>query len=103
MRPLVFSAVLSGAFFGKYFGERNTLVTELLFTALTCVVIPFISNLSLLYVSQAVGGFARGLVLPLLRGLSIKKFQGISDQPPRVYFRQYMGLECLVDQCWRAY
>ncbi|MGL5512272.1 MAG: MFS transporter, partial [Sporomusa sp.] len=69
MIPSIFSAVLSGTFFIKHFGERATLVTGLLLTAVTCISIPFNNSLPLLYVSQAIGGFARGLVLPLLMGL----------------------------------
>jgi len=92
MIPSIFSAALSGAFFSKHFGERTTLVMGLLFTALSCIVIPFIHSLSGLYISQAVGGFARGLVLPLLMGLSIKSFAGDKRSTAMSVFQAIYGL-----------
>lgn len=41
-------------------------------TAVTTLVIPFTGNLALLFVTQIIGGFGRGLVFPLLMGLSIQ-------------------------------
>jgi MFS family permease len=90
--PSIFSAALSGAFFSKHFGERVTLVCGLFITALSCIVIPFISSLSLLYISQAIGGFARGLVLPLLMGLSIKNFSGDKRSTAMSVFQAVYGL-----------
>jgi MFS family permease len=75
MVPSIFSAAMSGSYFTKHFGERATLVTGLLLTAISCIIIPFTNSLSFLYLTQAIGGFARGLVLPLLMGLSIKHFR----------------------------
>lgn len=90
--PSIVSAALSGAFFSKRFGERATLVCGLLITAMSCIVIPFINNLSLLYISQAIGGFARGLVLPLLMGLSIKNFSGDKRSTAMSAFQAIYGL-----------
>jgi len=92
MIPSIFSAALSGTFFSRHFGERTTLVTGLLFLSLTCIAIPFINNLSLLYVSQAIGGFARGLVLPLLMGLSIKNLSGDKRSTVMSVFQAIYGL-----------
>lgn len=92
MIPSIFSAALSGAFFSKHFGERATLVTGLLITSLTCIIIPFITNLSLLYISQAIGGFARGLVLPLLMGLSIRNFSSDKRSTAMSVFQAIYGL-----------
>lgn len=72
--PSIFAAALSGTFFRGYFGDRATLAGGFVTMAASCLVIPFIDQLSWFYVSQAVGGFGRGLVMPLLMGLSIRNF-----------------------------
>jgi len=73
--PVIFSSAMSGSIFAKKFGERNTLIGGFLINAAACVAIPFIKHLSLLYLSQIIGGFGRGLALSLLMGLSIKSVQ----------------------------
>lgn len=70
--PAILAAALSGTFFSGRLGERYTLVLAFGLSAASVVVIPFITNLSVLYGTQIVGGFGRGLALPLLMGLSIK-------------------------------
>lgn len=74
MVPSIFSSAMSGAFFSRHFGEKATLVSGLLLVAISYLIIPFAPNLFLLYISQAIGGFARGLALPLLMGMSIRHF-----------------------------
>jgi MFS family permease len=46
----------------------------------------------LLYLSQAIGGFARGLVLPLLMGLSIKLFPDDKRSTAMGIFQAIYGL-----------
>ncbi|MDR3562585.1 MAG: MFS transporter [Negativicutes bacterium] len=72
--PSIFASALSGTLFCRRYGERSTLVGGFITMAASCLVIPFIDNLSWFYLSQAVGGFGRGLIMPLLMGLSIKNF-----------------------------
>jgi len=72
--PSILSAALSGTVFRSRFGDRATLVAGFIAMAASCLAIPFINSLSWFYLSQAVGGFGRGLVMPLLMGLSIKNF-----------------------------
>jgi len=72
--PSIFSAALSGTVFRSRFGDRATLVGGFVAMAASCLAIPFIESLPWFYLSQAVGGFGRGLVMPLLMGLSIKNF-----------------------------
>lgn len=75
MVPSIFSSALSGSFFAERFGQRVTLVFGFFIMSMTCMVIPCINSLSWLYISQAIGGFGRGLVMPLLMGLCIQNFQ----------------------------
>ena len=92
MVPSIFSSAMSGSYFGKRYGEQPTLVTGLAIMSLSCIAIPLIDNLPLLYVSQAIGGFARGLVLPLLMGLSIKIFPGDRRSTAMGVFQAIYGL-----------
>jgi MFS family permease len=92
MIPSVFSSAMSGSFFGKRYGERFTLVSGFAIVTVTCLAIPFISNLSMLYISQALGGFGRGLVLPLLMGLSIKNFADDRRSTAMGVFQAIYGL-----------
>jgi len=70
--PGVIGSVLSGSFFAKRFGENKTMVYGLVLSALSCIVIPFVPNMTILFLTQFLGGFGSGTVLPLLMGLSIK-------------------------------
>jgi len=66
------ASLLSGSFFARRWGERRTVFVGFLVMALMAGVIPLLPSILLLLVTQAVAGFARGLVSPLLMGLSIK-------------------------------
>ncbi|WP_312518341.1 MFS transporter [Anaerospora sp.] len=92
MVPSIFSSAMSGSFFRKHFGERATLVAGMFIMSATCAVIPFISSLELLYFSQALGGFGRGLVFPLLMGLSIKNFATDKRSTAMGVFQAIYGL-----------
>ena len=92
MVPSIFSSLMSGYYFSKRFGERPTLVAGIFITSLSCIAIPFIDNLTMLYLSQAIGGFARGLVLPLLMGLSIKMFPSDKRSTAMGVFQAIYGL-----------
>ncbi len=70
--PMILASALSGAFFAKRYGERRTLMVGFTLLGLSCMVIPFIRVMPLMYVSQFIAGFARGVVFPLLMGMSIK-------------------------------
>jgi MFS family permease len=70
--PGIFASVLSGSFFVKRYGERKTIIWGFIIIALSCIVIPWIKDINLLYATQFIGGFGRGIVFPVLMGLSIK-------------------------------
>jgi len=70
--PVIFAAAASGSLFGKYLGEKRTIVLGFVIGTAACIVIPFIQDIWVLYITQIIGGFGRGLVFPLLMGLSIK-------------------------------
>ncbi len=70
--PRILAAILSGALFSKLYGERRIIMWGFLVLSLSCMAIPFVRSMPLLYLTQVVGGFASGLIFPLLMGLSIK-------------------------------
>lgn len=70
--PMVISSALSGSWFAKRLGEGFTVALGFLIVALSSIAVPFAHSVESLYVSQGIGGFGRGLVLPLLMGISIQ-------------------------------
>ena len=62
--------------FAARFGDNRAVFIGLLVMAVTMLVVPLIHNIPLLAVSQGVSGFGRGLVYPLLMGLSIREISG---------------------------
>ena len=90
--PSIVSSALSGSFFSVHFGERRTLVLGLSTMALSSMAIPFVTTLPGLYVSQAIGGFGKGLVFPLLMGLCIKNFAADKRSTAMGVFQAAYGL-----------
>lgn len=70
--PAIFASALSGSVFAKKVGEKRTIIAGFIVFSISCGMIPIIRDLRLLYVTEIAGGFARGLVFPLLMGLSIR-------------------------------
>ena len=62
--------------FAARLGENRTVFTGILVMAVTMFVVPLIHNIPLLAVAQGASGFGRGLVYPLLMGLSIREISG---------------------------
>jgi len=90
--PVIFASAMSGSIFARRFGEKNTLITGFLITSFSCIIIPFISNLNLLYLSQTLGGFGRGLVMSLLMGLSIKTVEPDRRATAMGFFQAIYGI-----------
>lgn len=90
--PAIISSSLSGTFFARRYGERNTIVGGFIIIALSCIVVPFIDRLSLLYTSQVINGFGQGIVLPILMGLSIKNVTGSKRGTAMGLFQAIYGL-----------
>ncbi len=70
--PGVIGSILSGSFFAEKIGEKRTMIYGLVIASIACCVIPFAHNMTVLSISQLIGGFGTGTVFPLLMGLSIK-------------------------------
>ncbi len=70
--PMAVSSALSGSWFAKKLGEAFTVSFGFAILAFSAIAVPFAHSVESLYISQGIGGFGRGLVLPLLMGISIK-------------------------------
>ena len=62
--------------FAARLGENRAAFIGIMVMAVTMLVVPLIKNIPLLAVSQGLSGFGRGLVYPLLMGLSIREISG---------------------------
>ncbi len=89
--PAAFMSLRSGGL-AQRFGERRILVTAFLLIASTALMIPFIKSLTTLYITQALGGFGRGLVFPILMGLSIKSVPGDKRATAMGFFQSIYSL-----------
>jgi predicted MFS family arabinose efflux permease len=72
MLPGIVASTLSGTYFANRFGERLSIAASFAITGAAYAVIPSLTGIYGLYLSQALGGFARGLIFPLLMGLSMR-------------------------------
>lgn len=90
--PGIFGAALSGTFFSRHPGEKRTLIYGFLLSAAACVAIPFIKSLTLLYITQMLGGFALGTLFPLLMGMSIKNVEEHMRASAMGFFQAIYGI-----------
>lgn len=70
--PGIISSTASGGLFIKKLSVKTVVTLGFMTASLMCAVIPFVNSMTLLYVTQFIGGFGQGAVLPLLMGTSIK-------------------------------
>ncbi|HWQ61713.1 MAG TPA: MFS transporter, partial [Negativicutes bacterium] len=92
MLPGIFASMLSGTVLLRLFGERLLAAVSLLAMSVSSVAIPFIGSLAALFVLQIIGGFGRGLVFPLLMGLSIRGITGSRRATAMGFFQAAYGL-----------
>jgi MFS family permease len=90
--PVIFVSSLSGTFFIRRFGARNTVTMGFIISALACACIPFVGNIYVLYATQIIGGFGRGIVFPLLMGLSIKNVEVHKRATAMGFFQAIYGV-----------
>ncbi len=94
--PGIVSSILSSSFFAKRFGERKTIIWGFILTSIFCTVIPYIKNISVLYITQVFGGFAWGGVFPLLMGISIRNIETDKRATAMGFFQAVYGLGMFV-------
>ncbi|WP_238457989.1 MFS transporter [Alkalihalobacterium alkalinitrilicum] len=75
--PHAFAAIIVGKWLAPRIGNWPTLLIGFLVSAIFTGTIPLINSFSILLITQAINGFALGLVIPLLLGMSI---ESVDDQ-----------------------
>jgi MFS family permease len=90
--PVIIVSPLSGTFFTKKIGSKNTITLGFIISALACACIPYLNNLHTLYITQIIGGFGRGLVFPLLMGLSIRNIDINKRSTAMGFFQAIYGI-----------
>jgi MFS family permease len=70
--PVAIAALSSSSGIVARFGEKQIVTAGFILGALAAAVIPFTRTLPQLYITQAIGSLGRGVVFPVLMGLSIQ-------------------------------
>ncbi|MCL6633119.1 MAG: MFS transporter [Alicyclobacillus herbarius] len=70
--PNAVAGYVGGTYFVRWFGERVTVSAGFICAALATAVVPVVHTLLVLMLTQAVNGFAQGVLIPILMGLSIR-------------------------------
>lgn len=70
--PIALASLASGTWVIRFLSERQMVLAGFAVTAAATVAIPLAPSLEVLFVSQFLGGFGRGLVFPVLMGLVVK-------------------------------
>lgn len=70
--PTAIASLSAGHSLARRFSERQLVTAGFVLTALSTFAIPLSKTVPVLYVTQAFGGVGRGLIFPVLMGLSIK-------------------------------
>ena len=70
--PVAIAAWSSSTGLVARYGERQIVTTGLILGALAAAIVPFTKTLPQLYITQAIGSLGRGIVFPVLMGLSIQ-------------------------------
>ncbi|WP_078409851.1 MFS transporter [Priestia abyssalis] len=73
MVPHAIAPILTGQYLITRFNKWSILCIGFLGTSIFSIVIPIISRLDLLYVTQAFNGFFQGMTIPLLMGMAIQQ------------------------------
>ena len=92
MLPGVLAAVMSGTFWGRRIGELRSIVGGFIILAITCTVIPYATSMGMLYFWQAVQGFARGYIYPLLMVVGLRHISAAKRTTAMGYSQTIYGL-----------
>lgn len=94
--PGITASLLSATFFQRYFSNRSMMTGGFLVMAAGCLVIPFVPNTMTLLMTQAIAGFARGLVFPILMSLGIRDIAGNRQATAMGFFQTTYGMGMLL-------
>ena len=92
MLPGILAAVISGTFLARRIGELRSIVGGFVIFAISCAVIPYVTSVGMLYFCQAVGGFARGFIYPLLMAIGLRHIAAAKRTTAMGYSQAIYGL-----------
>lgn len=90
--PGILASLLSATFFRRLMSERFMVAGGFLVMAAGCFVIPFVPDIITLFATQAIAGFARGLVFPILMSLGIRGIAGNRQATAMGFFQAIYGM-----------
>ena len=90
--PGIMASLLSATFFRRFFSERVMVAGGFLLMAAGCFFIPFVSDIITLFLAQAITGFARGLIFPILMSLGIRDIAGNRQATAMGFFQTVYGM-----------
>jgi len=73
--PGIFASIVGSKGVYTKIGERKTIVTAFFLTAVFSGIIPLIKTMEMMYLTQFLNGFFRGIIIPVLMGLGIKNIE----------------------------
>ena len=90
--PGIVASLLSATFFLRFFSERLLVTAGFLIMAAGCFSIPFVPDITTLFITQAIAGFARGMVFPILMSLGIRDVAGNRQATAMGFFQTIYGM-----------
>ena len=70
--PSVLATLLGGTWLARHLGERRVVIGGFVLVGVSTLTIPFIRSITVLSITQALGGIGRGAVFPVLMSMSIR-------------------------------
>lgn len=90
--PTALASLGTGSLFARWFNEKQMVTVGFALSAAATVVIPVVGTLEGLYITQAIGGFGRGLIFPVLMALSIQTVPGEKRATAMGFFQSIYAL-----------
>ena len=98
--PMAVASLGTGSFLARRWTERQMVVGGFWLSALGTLAIPIVTTLPMLFLTQAIGGFGRGLIFPVLMGLSIKAVPSGKRATAMGFFQSIYALGMFGVQRW---
>jgi MFS family permease len=89
--PAIVSSAISGPLSDK-FGGRLVLTINFVLFALDCLLTPFVPSVASLFILTIIGGFAQGLIFPLLMGYVVKSISAEKRNTAMGFYQAVYGL-----------
>ena len=90
--PMIFASSLSGTLFKDKIGIKSTIILGFIISAVSCIAVPLSSSLTMLYITQMIGGFGRGIAFPLLMTLGIQDISKDKRATAMGFFQAIYGI-----------